>query len=279
MGNYIASKKISAIYNFQRKQQLWITSASDFLFISSVTQIMIKYMIAKAINNWYKLTITVQHGTAKAIIYWYKDKHPLGEQLSRYCLYHICSIDKFKASDQEEDVSGQLDFTSSSCKPVKARPVLPTEVQSVPDGVCKTCLWSELPSDCQQLVSIRVACVPERIVANRRNLPREPHSKKTFAWLVDAFVLKPSTSLVRAQKYKLLVEKVKRATLSSKTGKLENLLVAFFVFAENLNLPWSWQKQCYSRSTDKGVWCLWLVAPLHTCYDRSLVGDITSVTV
>ena len=53
---------------------------------------------------------------------------------------HIYPFDLFKASDQEEDISGQLDFTSSSCEPVKARPVLPTEVQSVPHGVCKTCL-------------------------------------------------------------------------------------------------------------------------------------------
>ena len=78
--------------------------------------------------------------------------------------------------------------------------------------------------------------MPERTVANGGNLLSELHPKKTLAWMVDAFVLKPPTSLVRAQKYKLLVQKVKRATLSSETGKLQNLLVAFFVFAENLNL-------------------------------------------
>ena len=81
-----------------------------------------------------------------------------------------------------------------------------------------------------------MACVPERAVANRRNLFGKLHPEKTLARLVDALVLKRPTKLVVAKKNDLLVQKVNGETLTSESREIHNSLVALLVFAENFNL-------------------------------------------
>ena len=80
-----------------------------------------------------------------------------------------------------------------------------------------------------------MACVVEGTVAKRRDLHRELHPQKTFAWLVDALVLESSTTLVLTKKDQLLVQEVDGAALTSKGREIENLLVTLLVLAENLN--------------------------------------------
>ena len=82
-----------------------------------------------------------------------------------------------------------------------------------------------------------MACVPERAVANRRNLFGKLHPEKTLPWLVDALVVELPTKLVVAKKNDLLVQKVNGETLTSKSREIHNSLVALLVFAENFNFP------------------------------------------
>ena len=98
-----------------------------------------------------------------------------------------------------------------------------------------------------------MAGVPEWTVANRRNLLRILHSKKTFSGLVDAFVSKLSTELVVAKENKLLVQKIERVTFTSEVWEIHNFLVALLVFAENFNLSSGRENECYCRSTHIGV--------------------------
>ena len=82
-----------------------------------------------------------------------------------------------------------------------------------------------------------MACVPERAVANRRNLFGKLHPKKTLARLVDALVVELPTKLVVAKEKDLLVQKVNGETLTSESWEIHNSLVALLVFAENFNFP------------------------------------------
>ena len=82
-----------------------------------------------------------------------------------------------------------------------------------------------------------MACVPERAVANRRNLFGKLHPEKTLARMVDALVLERPTKLVVAKKNDLLVQKVNGETLTSESREIHNSLVALLVFAENFNFP------------------------------------------
>ena len=95
----------------------------------------------------------------------------------------------------------------------------------------------ELSSDCQELVSKSIACVPERAVANRRNLFGELHPEKTLARLVDALVVELPTKLVVAKENDLLVQKVNGETLTSESREIHNSLVALLIFTENFNFP------------------------------------------
>ena len=79
--------------------------------------------------------------------------------------------------------------------------------------------------------------MPERAVANRRNLFGKLHPKKTLARLVDALVVELPTKLVVAKKNDLLVQKVNGETLTSESREIHNSLVALLVFAENFNFP------------------------------------------
>ena len=94
----------------------------------------------------------------------------------------------------------------------------------------------ELSSDCQELVSKSIACVPERAVANRRNLFGKLQPKKTLARMVDALVVKLPTKLVVAKEKEFLVQEVNGPTLTSESREIHNSLVALLVFAENFNL-------------------------------------------
>ena len=95
----------------------------------------------------------------------------------------------------------------------------------------------ELSSDCQELVSKSIACVPERAVPNGRNLFGELHPYKTLARMVDALVLKLPTKLVVAKEKEFLVQEVNGPTLTSESREIHNSLVALLVVAENFNFP------------------------------------------
>ena len=95
----------------------------------------------------------------------------------------------------------------------------------------------ELSSDCQELVSKSIACVPERTVANRRNLFGKLQPKKTLARMVDALVVELPIKLVVAKEKEFLVQEVNGPTLTSESREIHNSLVALLVFAENFNFP------------------------------------------
>ena len=82
-----------------------------------------------------------------------------------------------------------------------------------------------------------MACVPERAVANRRNLFGKLHPKKTLARLVDALVVELPTKLVVAKEKEFLVQEVNGPTLTSESREIHNSLVALLVVAENFNFP------------------------------------------
>ena len=83
-----------------------------------------------------------------------------------------------------------------------------------------------------------MACVPERAVANRRNLFGKLHPEKTLARLVDALVLElPIKLVVVAKEKEFLVQEVNGETLTSESREIHNSLVALLVFAENFNFP------------------------------------------
>ena len=82
-----------------------------------------------------------------------------------------------------------------------------------------------------------MACVPERAVANGRNLFAKLHPKKTLARLVDALVLERPTKLVVAKEKEFLVQEVNGPTLTSESREIHNSLVALLVLAENFNFP------------------------------------------
>ena len=79
--------------------------------------------------------------------------------------------------------------------------------------------------------------MPERAVANRRNLFGKLHPEKTLARLVDALVLERPTKLVVAKEKEFLVQEVNGPTLTSESREIHNSLVALLVFAENFNFP------------------------------------------
>ena len=82
-----------------------------------------------------------------------------------------------------------------------------------------------------------MACVPERAVANRRNLFGKLHPEKTLPWLVDALVLERPTKLVVAKEKEFLVQEVNGPTLTSESREIHNSVVALLVVAENFNFP------------------------------------------
>ena len=79
--------------------------------------------------------------------------------------------------------------------------------------------------------------MPERAVANGRNLFGKLHPEKTLARLVDALVLERPTKLVVAKEKEFLVQEVNGPTLTSESREIHNSLVALLVFAENFNFP------------------------------------------
>ena len=92
---------------------------------------------------------------------------------------------------------------------------------------------------------------------------------------MDTFVLKSSPKVFFSKKYKLIVQKIKGSTIATEARKVNHLLVALLVFAENLNLPFRGYDQSRSWGAFKSVGVLRLVTSLYTSNDRSLVSHIS----
>ena len=92
---------------------------------------------------------------------------------------------------------------------------------------------------------------------------------------MDTFVLKHSAQLSFAENDELIIQKIKGSTIATEARKVNHLLVALLVFAENLNLPFRGYDQSRSWGTFKSVGVLRLVTSLYTSNDRSLVCHIS----